>query len=170
MKKQLALCLAACLLIGVVAVAEPPPTIQTVYTAVSHCYLPDGTYLLSIPWPTQYGELRVTGEVIHYMDLVGKGHFINDGQGRENGQEFQLDPFYSIFMDRARISGTMELILFDESIGTMSGTIEKIHEVYGTAEEILPFYPWAEPIGSVNGQGWWFVGTEVQVFIPIFDP
>ena len=104
------------------------------------------------------------------MDLMGNGHIINDSQGRERGQEFQFDPLCGMFRDRARFSGTMELILFDEFTGTMSGTVDKIHEVFGTADEILPYYPWAEPIGSVAGKGWWFIFTEVQIYIPVYSP
>ena len=167
MKRVVTLTVVALVLAWVTAAAEAPVVIQTVYTGVSHVYSPDGTHLVSIPWPVVQGELRITGEVTHYMDLAGDGHIINDGQGREKGQEFQLDPFYGIFLDRTRITGTMELILFDECTGTMSGTCENIHEVFGTAEEVLPYYPWAEPVGSVNGRGWWFIGTEVQVFIPV---
>jgi len=170
MKRRLALCLTMCVLVSLVVVAERPTKIQTVYTGVSHVYLPDGTYLMSIPWPVMEGAHRITGEVTHYMDLNWDGHIINDGQGRERGQQFRPDPFLETFRDRVRITGTMEIIMFDEVTGTYAGTCYNTHEIFGTADEILPVYPWAQPMGSANGQGWWFAFTEVQIFIPVFEP
>ena len=170
MKRLMILCLTLCVLASFVVLAAPPVVIQVTYTGESFLYFPDGAFLMYIPWPLQHEDVRVTGEVVHYEDLMGKGHIINDGQGIERGQQFVPDPFYGLLLDRARYTGTMELILFDCCTGTMEGVCTVIHEVFGAADEVLPLYPWAEPQGSPNGKGWWLIGIEIQNYIPVPMP
>jgi hypothetical protein len=164
------LSLAVCLLLGWAALAESPSMVLATSDVVSYIYLPDGTFLFPIPWGLFTEEVLLTGKASHYLALAGKGHIINDGRGIDKGQEFFFDPFYGQLKDRQRMGGPMELILFDCCTGTLAGTITVIHEVYGTADEVLPLYPWAEPRGSEKGKGWWFIGTEVQVWTPIPAP
>jgi len=152
--------------LGWASMADSPTMVLATSDVVSYLFQPDGTPLFPIPWGLFTEEVLLTGEASHYLNLAGKGHIINDGRGVDKGQEFVLDPFYGQLPDRTRHSGPMELILFDCCTGTLAGTITVIHEVFGTAGEVLPLYPWAESWGSEMGKGWWFIGTELQVWTP----
>jgi hypothetical protein len=167
MKRALALCLVLCVFGSLAALAKTETVLITTRID-AEVYTLDGAFLFY----ADYGELtlraRLTGKVTHYGDLSGKGHIINDGQGRERGQEFALDPFYGILPHRFRFSGTMDLILFGDGTGTMEGACPVWHDVFGTAEEVLALYPWATARGSENGQGWWCIAIEYQNYYPVY--
>jgi hypothetical protein len=167
MKRAWVLCLVACVLSGLIAQAKTEEVVITTYVD-AEVFALDGTFLFYADYGLLTASARLTGKVTHYGDLTGKGHIINDGQGRERGQEFGVDPFYGILPHRWRYSGTMELILFGDGTATMEGSCPVWHDVFGTAEEVLPLYPWAAPRGSENGQGWWCIGIEYQTYYAVY--
>ena len=168
MKRVVALCMVACVLGGFLGVADAPDLVEITTHVDAEVYALDGTFLFYADYGLLTFSVRLTGKVTHYVDLSGKGHVINDGQGRERGQEFGLDPFYGVLPHRFRIAGTAELILFGDGTGTMEGFCPVWHDVFGTAEEVLPLYPWVVPLGSENGKGWWIVAIEYQNYYPVF--
>jgi hypothetical protein len=167
MKRALVLCLVMSLLGCLVALADQPEVILITTYIDAEVYALDGTFLFYADYGPVTWPARLTGAVTHYYGLAGKGHIINDGQGRERGQEFSLDPFYGVLPHRFRIEGSAELILLGDGTGTLEGCCPVRHDVYGTAEEVLPLYPWAAPQGSEEGKGWWCIGIEYQNFYPV---
>lgn len=168
MKRCAIACLAALLFLSVAAWSETGDEITIYVMFESDVYFPDGTFMFhSGPMP-QIESVRLTGSAAHYGSLIGDGHIINDGVGRDKGQQFMLDPWYATLRMRYRTQGTMEIIQFDETTGTMDGEATVWYEVFGFADEVLPLYPWADPRGSAKGQGWWLIAVEEQIWTAVY--
>ena len=168
MKHLAILCLVVCVFGGLTGWAAAGDEILIIVNAEGYVYFPDGTLMFYVDYGIQIESARLTGRAAHYGNLIGSGHIMNDGQGRDKGQQFMLDPFYGVLPDRCRTRGTMNIIQFDSSTGTMEGECAVYHEVFGTAEEVLALYPWAEPRGSEEGKGWWLIGMDKQVWSPVY--
>ena len=167
--KNVAIVMVALVLLGGAAcLADSDHNVTLYSTLEAYFYLPDGSLLFFADYGLQVEPARVTGEVVHYGGLIGDGHIINDGAGRGKGQQFILDPWYGQLRMRYRTSGSMDVILFDDGTGTCDGLVTVVYELFGSAEEVLALYPWAEPHGSAEGRGWWLMGTQDQFWMPIF--
>ena len=149
------------------AMAAPPSTVTVSWEEDATRYYPDGTVWAS--WtddPNGPMELLQTGKAYHAVAIAEfynillpdvEGSLVISGAGKLSGHATYTS-LASGLPIKEHFKGDVTI---DPDGGTMVGNYTQYAWAFGTAEDVLTYYPNALPEKSPEAGGWWLIGYTV---------